>query len=61
MEFFMDVKAITKGVALGTATGLICYAVSAADSKKKHSIKRNAGKALKAAGSVLEEITSVMM
>jgi hypothetical protein len=37
------------------------FGAPSAASKKKHSIKRNAGKALKAAGSVLEEITSVMM
>lgn len=57
----MDVKAIAKGVAAGTATGLVCYAMSAAGSKKKNSIRKNAGKALKAAGCVLEELTSVMM
>lgn len=57
----MDVKAIVKGVAAGTATGLVCYALSAAGSKKRHSIKKNAGKALKAAGAVLDEITSVIM
>lgn len=57
----MDIKSIAKGVAAGTATGLVCYAMSAAGSKKKHSIKKNAGKALKAAGTVLDEITSVIM
>lgn len=57
----MDVKSIAKGVAAGTATGLVCYALSAAGSKKKHNIKKNAGRALKAAGTVLDEITSVIM
>ena len=57
----MNVKSIAKGVAAGTAPGLVFYAISAAGSRKKHSIKRNAGKALKAAGTVLEEITSVIM
>lgn len=57
----MDIRSIAKGVAAGTAAGLVCYAMSAASSKKKHSIKRNAGKALKAAGTVLDEITSVIM
>lgn len=57
----MDIRSIAKGVAAGTATGLVCYAMSAAGSKKKHSIKKNAGKALKAAGTVLDEITSVIM
>lgn len=57
----MDIKSITKGVAAGTAVGLVMYAASTASSGKKRSIKKNAGKALKAAGSVLEEITSVIM
>ncbi|MCD7892045.1 MAG: hypothetical protein LUG26_10065 [Ruminococcus sp.] len=57
----MDVKSITKGVAAGTATGFVCYALSAAGSRKKHCIKKNAGKALKAAGIVLDEITSAIM
>ena len=57
----MDVKSIAKGVAAGTATGLVCYALSAAGSKKRYSIRKNAGKALKAAGTVLDELTSAIM
>ena len=57
----MDIKSIVKGVTFGTGAGLICYTMSAASSGKKKSLKRNAGKALKAAGSVLEEITSIVM
>ncbi len=57
----MNVKAITKGVAAGTAAGLVCYAFSAAGSKRKNSIRKNAGKALRAAGTVLDELTSVIM
>ncbi|MBQ8296647.1 MAG: hypothetical protein IJX77_02555 [Ruminococcus sp.] len=57
----MDVKSIAKGAAAGTAVGVVCYALSSASSKKKHSIKKNAGKALRAAGTVLDEITSAIM
>lgn len=57
----MDIKLITKGAAIGTATGLVYYAFSSAGSKKRNSIKKNAGKALKAAGTVLDDITSVIM
>lgn len=57
----MDVKSIVKGVAAGTATGFVCYAMATASSKKRHSIKKNAGRALRAAGTVLEDITSVIM
>lgn len=57
----MDIKLISKGAAIGTATGLVYYAFSAAGSRKRHNIKKNAGKALKAAGTVLDEITSAIM
>lgn len=57
----MNVKSIAMGVAAGAATGIITYAVSSAGSKKRRDIRKNAGKALKAAGSVLEDITSIIM
>lgn len=57
----MDIKAISKGVAVGTATGLAAYAVCAAGSKKRKSIRKNAGKALKAAGALLDDLTSAVM
>jgi hypothetical protein len=57
----MDMKWIAKSAAAGTVFGFMWYAVSSSEARKKHSIKRNAGKALKAAGTVLEEITSAIM
>lgn len=57
----MNVKSIAMGLAAGTATGLVTYAFSSAGSKKRRDIRKNAGKALKAAGTVLEDITSVIM
>lgn len=57
----MNIKSIAKSVAAATAVGLTCYALSSASSSKKHSIKRNAGKALKAAGGMLDDITSIIM
>ena len=57
----MNIKSIVKGVAAGTAVGLTCYAISSASFNKKHSIRKNAGKALKAAGTILEDITSMIM
>ena len=57
----MDIKSIVKSVSFGTAAGLVCYTVTAASTGKKRSIKKNAGKALKAAGNVLDEITSIIM
>lgn len=57
----MNVKSIAMGLAAGAATGFVTYAVSAAGTKKRRDIRKNAGKALKAAGTVLEDITSVIM
>lgn len=59
-EIFMNMKAITTGVTAGAAIGLAFYAFSSASIMKKHSIRKNAGKTLKAAGNLLEDITSMM-
>ena len=56
----MNMKIITAGLAAGSAMGLLCYALSSAGPMKKHSIKKNAGKTLKAAGNLLEDITSIL-
>lgn len=57
----MNRKTIAKGLAVGTVAGIAFYGLSRSSMNKRHSIKRNAGKALKAVGSVIDEITSVMM
>ncbi|MBR2283325.1 MAG: hypothetical protein IJ874_02745 [Ruminococcus sp.] len=57
----MDMKAVAKGAAAGAAVGFAFYALSSASAVKKHSIKKNAGKALKAAEGLLDDITSVFM
>jgi len=54
-------KSIAKGLAVGTFAGIAFYGLSQSSMRKKHSLKRNAGKALKAAGSVIDEITSIIM
>lgn len=56
----MNKAAITTGLTAVTAVGLACYAFSTASIMKKHSIKKNAGKTLKAAGNLIEDITSMM-
>ncbi len=56
----MNKKAITTGITAGAAIGLACYAFSTAGAMKKHSIKKNAGRTLKAAGNLIEDITSMM-
>ena len=57
---FMTLKSIISGVTVGAAVGGACYMMSKATSKQKHDIKKNAGKAMKAAGCVLDDITSLM-
>lgn len=56
----MNGKAIAKGVTVGTAVGLACYAFSAASVFKKHSIMKNAEKTLKAAGGLIDDLTSAL-
>ena len=55
----MDMKALVKGMTAGAAVGLACYALSSASPMKKHSIKRDANKAMRAAESLIQDITSV--
>ena len=55
----MDMKAIVKGMTAGAAVGLACYAMSSASPMKKRSIKRDAAKTIRAAESLIQDITSV--
>lgn len=55
----MDMKAVIKGMTAGAAVGLACYAVSSASPLKKRSIKRDAAKTMRAAESLIQDITSV--
>ena len=57
----MDKNSLTKGILAGTAAGLAMYAFSAAGTSKKNCIKRDAGKTLKAAESLIQDLTSVFM
>ena len=57
----MNMKSLAKGAAAGAVAGLAVYAMSNARPMKKMSIKRDAGKTLKAAGNLLDDIKSVIM
>ena len=57
----MNIRSLAKGAAAGAAVGFVCYVLSNARPMKKMSIKRDAGKALKAAGNLLDDIKSVIM
>ena len=55
----MDMKAIVKGMTAGAAVGLAYYAFTSASPMKKHSIKRDATKTMRAAENLIQDITSV--
>ncbi len=57
----MNMKSIAKGTAVGAIAGFACYALSTTTPVKKYSIKKDAGKTLKAAGHLLDDIKSVLM
>ncbi len=54
----MNTSAIIKGISVGMTVGTACFMLVNANDRKKRSIKRHAGKMLKAAGSVLDDITT---
>lgn len=55
----MDKNAMIKGAAAGAAVGLACFVLSSAGPMRKNSIRKNAGRTLKAAESLLNDITAV--
>lgn len=55
----MNTKAILKGMTAGAAVGIFCYAMTSASPIKKYSIKRDAAKTMRAAESLIHDITSV--
>ena len=56
----MSLNAMVKGISIGASVGTACFMLFNATEKKKRSIKRDAGKMLKAAGTVLDDITSMV-
>ena len=56
----MNLKSVVRGVGVGTAVGTACYLLSKATSRQKHDIRKNANKAMKAVGCVLDDIGSLM-
>ena len=57
----MDLKSVAKGAAAGAAVGFACYVFSSAKPMKKRNIRKDAGKTLKAAENLINDITSVFM
>ncbi len=57
----MDIKMIVKGATAGAAAGIAFYALSSAAPVKKMNIKKDAGKTIKAAANLMDDIKSVIM
>lgn len=56
----MEYKSIIKGAAVGMLAGTACYMISHSSNKKKKSLKRSTGKALRAIGSAVSCFSSMM-
>ncbi|MBQ3948334.1 MAG: hypothetical protein K6G20_05155 [Ruminococcus sp.] len=57
----MDIKTLFKGAALGAAAGAVYCAFNTASPSEKHSIKRHAGKTIKSASDLIDDIKSMFM
>ncbi len=57
----MNVKSVVRGITVGAAVGTACYMLSKATSRQKHDIRKNTTKAIKAAGCVLDDLTSLIL
>lgn len=57
----MDMKIIFKGAAAGAAAGIAVYALMSAAPSKKMSIKKDAGKTIKAAANLIDDVKSLIM
>lgn len=55
----MDIMSLVKGAAAGAAAGIAFSALSSAGPLKKNSIKRSAGKTIKAAEDLLSDLSAV--
>lgn len=53
-------SSVVKGLAAGAAIGTATYMVSQTKKKTANTVKKNAGKALKAVGTVIENVSYMM-
>jgi len=54
----MDVKAIVKGLTVGTAAGFAVYSLSSTGRYQRHKMKKRTSKAVRAAGNIFDDIAS---
>jgi hypothetical protein len=56
----MQLQAITKGLAVGAAAGMVGYLVSAATGSEKSRLRRRTVKAVHALGAVFDSISDIL-
>ena len=56
----MTLNSMVKGVAVGMAVGTATYMITNASSRTKKKVQRNAGRAIKAFGSVIDGVQTMM-
>ena len=56
----MSISSIAKGISVGLTAGAIAFAVANATSKEKRDLKKNAGRALRAIGDIVEGVGDIM-
>lgn len=57
----MEIKPMIKGAAIGAAVGTACYMISKSPDRKKRTLKRSTGKAIKAIGSAVDCFSSMIV
>ena len=56
----MSWNAMLKGISVGASVGAAAFMLVSSKDRKKRSLKRKAGKMLKAAGDALSDITDIL-
>ena len=56
----MSWNAMIKGISVGVSVGTACFLLMNSKDRKKRSLKRKAGKMLKAAGDALGDMTDAL-
>ncbi len=57
---YHEIKPMIKGAAIGAAVGTACYMISKSPDRKKRTLKRSTGKAIKAIGSAVDCFSSMI-
>ncbi|MBR4555011.1 MAG: hypothetical protein IKO27_05400 [Ruminococcus sp.] len=56
----MNVSSLVKGISVGLTAGAVAFAVANATSREKRDLKKNAGRALRALGDIVEGVGDIL-